>query len=267
MKYLTAILCFLFGVTNAQTTTIDSLKYEVKYQFSFQRDSTDIYSKRQEETLVQIGKNKSLFISTNMFKRDSMMTSSIINKQPMLNLAGAPKTTMSYKIVKNRDTKTITYYDNFLSTYLDYDEEMKLNWELTNEVEKIDQLNCKIAYINYAGRRYKTWYSTDIAIPEGPYKFSGLPGLIIKMEDTKGFYKFELISFKDVSSDKQLITISSKHDKSKKVSKQDFLKAKRNFYDNFGQQLSQLGITLGQDTLKAQQEKRKKQNNPIELTE
>ncbi len=36
------------------------------------------------------------------------------------------------------------------------------------------------------------WYTTEIPINDGPYKFFGLPGLIIKLYDEKEHYVFEM---------------------------------------------------------------------------
>ena len=40
------------------------------------------------------------------------------------------------------------------------------------------------------------WFTSEIPISEGPWKFHGLPGLIVKLHDTKRHYEFELVSFK-----------------------------------------------------------------------
>ncbi|MFY1045776.1 GLPGLI family protein [Chryseobacterium sp. GP-SGM7] len=39
---------------------------------------------------------------------------------------------------------------------------------------------------------YNAWFTNEIPISEGPYKFSGLPGLIVKIEDTKKQHIWEL---------------------------------------------------------------------------
>lgn len=35
---------------------------------------------------------------------------------------------------------------------------------------------------------YTSWYAPEIALNKGPWKFNGLPGLILKVEDSKGDY-------------------------------------------------------------------------------
>ncbi len=58
------------------------------------------------------------------------------------------------------------------------------NWKLTTEKKKIGDYNCiKAISENYNGRYYEAWFTTDIPISFGPYKFKGLPGLILEIYD------------------------------------------------------------------------------------
>ena len=43
-------------------------------------------------------------------------------------------------------------------------------------------------------RQYTAWYTLDVPISYGPYKFFGLPGLIIKIEESTGMYIWEMYS-------------------------------------------------------------------------
>lgn len=264
MRYL-VILLFCFGFAKAQETAIDTIRYECRYTMSYQQDSTNIYSKNEENVLLQIGKEKSLFVTENAYKSDSIKNYYISNNILSLNMSAVPKSAFYYRIVKDIHKKTAHFYDKLFRTALSYEENVNLDWKLTNETEKIAQLDCKIAYVDYAGRRYKTWYSTEIAIPEGPYKFYGLPGLIVKMEDTRGYYKFELISFKDISDKKKPMLLETELLKSKKATKKDFVSAQKNHIANLGQVLANSGFKLGQDAIKMVQDREKRKNNPIEL--
>ena len=53
---------------------------------------------------------------------------------------------------------------------------------------------CNKATTKYAGREYTAWYTLDVPISYGPYKFFGLPGLIIKIEESTGMYIWEMYS-------------------------------------------------------------------------
>lgn len=66
-------------------------------------------------------------------------------------------------------------------------------WEIRNVQDTILSYVCTRADIHYAGRDYAAWYTFEIPIPDGPWKFQGLPGLILKAEDKEGLFRFEAI--------------------------------------------------------------------------
>ena len=74
---------------------------------------------------------------------------------------------------------------------------MQMDWKLDSRKDTILLgYTCQKAYTTYAGRNYIAWYSTQIPLPDGPYKFNGLPGLILKINDTRNQHCFTLTSIK-----------------------------------------------------------------------
>jgi GLPGLI family protein len=70
----------------------------------------------------------------------------------------------------------------------------KMNWKLVSGTKKIGELVCKKAELNFRGRFYTAFYTEEIPISLGPWKFHGLPGLIVQVEDEKGVFKWNLAS-------------------------------------------------------------------------
>ena len=54
----------------------------------------------------------------------------------------------------------------------------------------IGPYKCKKATTNFRGRDYIAWFSEDIPINDGPFKFNGLPGLIVEIYDTEAKYSW-----------------------------------------------------------------------------
>ena len=76
---------------------------------------------------------------------------------------------------------------------LRYEEEpADFNWILHAETDSLLGYICQKASMDFKGRHYLAWYCPDIAVNAGPYKFDGLPGLILKIEDTAGDYRWEI---------------------------------------------------------------------------
>ena len=69
---------------------------------------------------------------------------------------------------------------------------VKINWKITPDTNMIGEWNAQKAEADFAGRRWVAWFAPEILIQDGMFKFYGLPGLIVKIEDRSGFRKMEL---------------------------------------------------------------------------
>jgi GLPGLI family protein len=76
------------------------------------------------------------------------------------------------------------FRENFLNNIMLVKEtKKKWDWTLIDKTKKIGNFNCQKATINFRGRKYIAWYSTEIPVNFGPWKFQGLPGLILELYD------------------------------------------------------------------------------------
>ena len=67
-----------------------------------------------------------------------------------------------------------------------------MKWKLMEGDSTIAGYKCNKAETELFGRTYIAWYSPDIVMPYGPYKFNGLPGLVLRITDTRGHFDFLL---------------------------------------------------------------------------
>jgi GLPGLI family protein len=67
-------------------------------------------------------------------------------------------------------------------------------WLLTTDTATISTILCQKATSTFRGRKYTVWFAMDIASPCGPWKFYGLPGLILYAEDDTKKFIFRLTS-------------------------------------------------------------------------
>ncbi|SMC49288.1 GLPGLI family protein [Moheibacter sediminis] len=97
------------------------------------------------------------------------------------------------KFYKQKDSNII-YYNEYLkdidTIYYVYDSMPKLNWELISGTDTISGFACKKAKVKFRGSNLTAYYTPDIPISSGPWKFNGLPGLILKVssDDYKEIY-------------------------------------------------------------------------------
>ncbi len=69
-----------------------------------------------------------------------------------------------------------------------------LNWSFSSKVKKIGKYRCSSASTEFRGRKYVAWYTEDIPVTHGPWKFAGLPGAIIEVYTDDRSHLFTLIS-------------------------------------------------------------------------
>ncbi|WP_299128187.1 GLPGLI family protein [uncultured Winogradskyella sp.] len=67
----------------------------------------------------------------------------------------------------------------------------KITWTLSEETKIIDGSKCNKASCEFRGRKYEVYYDKDIDFKDGPFKFSGLPGLIIEVNSLDGAVKMK----------------------------------------------------------------------------
>lgn len=65
------------------------------------------------------------------------------------------------------------------------------NWSLQKETKIIGKFKCKKATTYFRGRNYIAWYTEEIPINSGPWKFSGLPGLILEVNDFENLFTWK----------------------------------------------------------------------------
>lgn len=175
------------------------------YEYKFISDSTNADDIKTEMMFLDTAKDGSKYYSYTVFNSDSIMK---VDLEKQLAATGSIniKSDMRKGNVRYSVTKTYPDYKINLHRRLGMDsynisEDRKINWKISSEKEKIGEWNAQKAEADYAGRHWVAWFSTEIPIQDGPYKFRGLPGLIVKIEDKTGSHKMELKGIKNIVGD------------------------------------------------------------------
>lgn len=272
------ILFFNTYLISAQS----SGSYRFIYQFTFQRDTSDVNSKSKETYFLDVFKDHSTFVGTNKLRMDKMidslskvMEARFAGSGSMVNMMRANAPSTGYTIYKYPDN-TINYQSSVGGTLYGYKEDMTIDWEIIDSTDTYSSYNCQLATTQYGGRDWTAWFTTDIPVPNGPYKFMGLPGLIVKMQDSKDQCLFELTEVGTIGIEEQPVP------KAEKISKADLVRMTENVLNkpvsailgslpagvnlNMVNMRDQNGnqITM-EDIEKRRQEVMRKNNNRIEL--
>jgi GLPGLI family protein len=76
--------------------------------------------------------------------------------------------------------------------YLVVEKIPEIKWNLTGEEKMLDKYKVFKAVCYFRGRNYTAWYSPDFPYKYGPWKFSGLPGLIFEIQDETNRYRWQI---------------------------------------------------------------------------
>ncbi|OBW43230.1 hypothetical protein AB670_00422 [Chryseobacterium sp. MOF25P] len=167
------------------------------YEYQFRIDSTKTDSLKKEFVNLDIFPTKSYFYGQAKFASDSIANNSIIEQRRSTpNSISYSSTTdewnISYLIEKSYPSFKTTWFTNIEQTNMIVEETPVIKWQILPETQKIENYNCQKATANFGGRIWEAWFSKDLPFPDGPYKFHGLPGLIVKLEDKTKSHQFSL---------------------------------------------------------------------------
>lgn len=171
------------------------------YEYKFIPDSTNKADVKKEMMLLDIDKNGSSYYSQDKYISDSTAKADLEKQLKVSSGNFTIKRTekggvVGYKVTKQYpDFKTFIYLKVSSDTYK-VEEEQKPEWKILQDKQKIGEYNAQKATTNFGGREWVAWFSTEIPFQDGPYKFYGLPGLIVKIEDKTGSHSMTLVGNK-----------------------------------------------------------------------
>lgn len=66
-------------------------------------------------------------------------------------------------------------------------------WKLLEGDSIVCKYPCHKALTTFRGRTWTVWYTLDLPYSDGPWKFCGLPGLVLHAYDSDGYFRFNCI--------------------------------------------------------------------------
>lgn len=174
------------------------------YRMSFRKDTTQQVCTDDLMTL-RVGKRTSIFFSNTSYAIDSLLTSPDGKSMQLDILSNVSrkygKRIVSYTVLKDFQKKELEFTDNVGGDHYKYVETIpQLQWKIFNDRKKIWDFQCQKATCTFRGRQYEAWFTTDLPINDGPWKFQGLPGLILEVYDTNREYAFVYVGHKKTNS-------------------------------------------------------------------
>lgn len=263
MRNFLLILVLFSNILYSQSDTLKS-EYEVIYRITSFNDTLYKHNAVEENLSLLIKGNKSLFRSAQKAKSDSIAmaigmkaANNPVNGKVILNMKDVPGVYFKSEVFLDNGKQTI--YKEVMRNRLSFPLEDPVLWKIEPETKMIESYFCKKATGKYKNRHYTAWFTETIPIPDGPYVFKGLPGLVLEIYDPNDYIHFTLVSFKKVVKPIVLMkdVFPTKYS--------TFYKVRQNMRDNAAGMLSnQTGITFKPSDVKRINDNAKKNNNYLD---
>lgn len=238
------------SITSAdEVTTIDSTLICISYALNAENiKDINTYDDLQR---LEIGSSLSRYYSWFLSNSDSLLTQHI-KKSP--KVGGIPRRMgpcgkkcniwSEYRFsefVKDFEKGTLTeyarmpmYLEKFNSTSTENLPQQQ--WNIMSDTLTVAGYLCQKATCDFRGRTFIAWFAPDIPTSNGPWKFGGLPGLILKVYDKDGLYIFECIKIENFKK-KYPIKLLNAYSKYTRMTREKLFKYQKEIHEKYFQMM------------------------------
>ncbi len=167
MRKLISIFLILPFFANAQNTLIEY---------------SEIWGTSVLNSLLHINQDKSLYIEIGKSSNNPSSEEVFSNDFKIKDIG--------FLIQKENDKFYLTELAPSLRNQMTEDVAPKINWKLLAETKEILGHQCKKAEGEFRGRKVFAYFAPQIPLSAGPWKYAGLPGLILEAWDNDEKFRY-----------------------------------------------------------------------------
>ena len=238
-KMIYFLLFLLIPILGFSQKKLDNAYLKWQYEYIWKQDT--LSGKTRDDLLIlQVGENLSKCYSYYSNEVDSIMAlpngdelwTQIFEaelKKKGVAARNFPRKRMRTYVYKNYPSGKMTVTDGVSLQDFIYEDELNAQqWEIKDSTKTILDYPCQMAACNFRGREWTAWFTTDIPVSDGPWKFGGLPGLIMEAYDKGNQYVFTIVGLQKLESEPIIFRESYLPAKRfEKTNRLDFLKANK----------------------------------------
>ncbi|MCL1973754.1 MAG: GLPGLI family protein [Bacteroidetes bacterium] len=233
---------------------LDNTMLQITYEVRSVRDSLELDQFVEDVMVLQIGKQGiSKYYNDTNRRRDSIIramnpqlsappaggnaTYRINPQQMQLPRSSGDQTT----VFKNWPTGSLTVTDQVMMNAYSYTESPnQMEWKILPDTDTLLSYFCQKAVTEFRGRKFEAWFTPEIPLNEGPWKFCGLPGLILQVSDTRQHYLFQCTGLVQVDGPIEFAELDYL-----KTNRRDLARVKRKFYEDPRAALEAMSNSMG----------------------
>ncbi|WP_228443014.1 GLPGLI family protein [Chryseobacterium nematophagum] len=178
------------------STSLIGQTHRFIYEYDFKMDSTST-QKRKANMVLDVNPDQVKF-----YNYDFVVTDSLNKTKGENNMIWDDTPALTRK-----RNSTINFNYIMLQNMFIVETDNTINWKLSHETKALGGYTLQKATTKFGGRNWTAWFTKDIVLNEGPYKFRGLPGMIFEIYDDKDNFKFSLVKSYKLSKNYETIGI------------------------------------------------------------
>ena len=174
------------------------MRYEYKMTFK-PIIGSDIV--KNENVYLDVWDNSSRFASEERVKFIEFVSDekNALFRRESIQAPGGKTSGQNWVIQKEK--RSVYYYSRVGSSFLKTVEPLNIiTWNISSEISDYEGMKVQEAMADFGGRSWTVWFTQDIPLIEGPYKFKNLPGFVVKAETADGDYLFEFAKSEKVQT-------------------------------------------------------------------
>ncbi len=218
MKSINLLFALLFI-----SSSVIAQNHRFIYEYSFKIDSLNKENITKELMNLDVSQDGSSFYSNEKFVYDSL-TNAEFKKAEAIQSTNVDlgkirnNSKVGFSVSKKYSKSETKLHTSIGGDKYEIPESENISWTIVPENSEIEGYKVQKATTNFLGRNWIAWFTNDIQIQDGPYKFKGLPGLILKISDEKNDHIFNFVGSKKINyllsnsdfDDEKELTISAK---------------------------------------------------------
>lgn len=184
--------------------------------------------------ILEVGSHSTKYYSYFVWESDSLQTvDNRTNRSGRFSSSLLPRgrnghgnwNELQYHVLIAENGKIRTYNRERLREYEGYYDEPypDQQWTLTQDTTTVSGYHCQKATCHFHGRDFEAWFTPEVPVKYGPWKFGGLPGLIVKVYDTAHLYTFECTNVERINKP----IVRSKYSRRRPIKREKVLKFER----------------------------------------
>lgn len=243
-------------VTPVQKTVVDTAKLRLLYKCTYHPDTANLKRESELWRLLQVGIHATKEWTQGAERLDSLRDASAAQGRTWMEILPLYMGALSQQvrdyqmILVDMRSGVLTEQNNIVVDEYLYEEPIPAQrWKsLPGDTTLLDY-PCRRAKTHFRGRDFIAWYTEELPFSVGPWKFSGLPGLILCVYDTQRHYVYEAVGLEYAKAG-ELIYLSPRSSE-QRVSRHDYLQGKAAYARDPASYMRQIpGVIYSKETLR-----------------